>query len=55
MSSIGAVSGAPTPPAPSSPPPVRPKDKDGDDDDNRPDAAAKSSNPQVGNNVNIKD
>ena len=52
MSSIGTVSGSP-PPAPVSAAPK--KDREGDYDNNRPDAASGgSSNPQVGQNVNIK-
>ena len=54
MNSISAVSGSPPPaPAPVSAAPK--KDRDGDYDNNRPDVASGgSSNPQVGQNVNIK-
>ena len=53
MSSIGAVSGSPPPPQANAAPPPK-KDRDGDYDNNRPDGDKQSSNPNVGQTVNIK-
>ncbi len=54
MSSIGAVSGSPPPPSVNAAPPPPKKDRDGDYDNNRPDGDKLSSNPNVGQNVNVK-
>ena len=52
MSSIAAVSGPPAQPQAAAAPPK--KDRDGDYDNNRPDGDKQSSNPNLGNNVNVK-
>jgi hypothetical protein len=53
MTSIGAVSGPPQPPHANAALPPQ-KDRDGDYDNNRPPPPSQSSNPSVGQNVNIK-
>lgn len=53
MSSIGAVSGSHQPPPVNAAPPPK-KDRDGDYDNNRPDGDKQSSNPNVGQNLNVK-
>jgi hypothetical protein len=54
MSPIGAAAGSPPPQVNAAPPPPPKKDRDGDYDNNRPDGDKQSSNPNLGNNVNIK-
>ena len=53
MNSIGAVSGPPIPQQSAAAAPPQ-KDRDGDYDNNRSDGAQSSSNPNVGQNLNIK-